>query len=197
MDFVSLAVLSTLVVNNYGVEQHKEKCIDTISLSALLKASQRLSSMTDIAGTICVTKGKFFSRLLNYKHDPNNSVSSEQEESKQLQWKQEGINAELIISLNIMLNMYVLQVYVQDKSNPSNVLHMGRRETQIKHTFYINYDLQFKYIDATSLDLSKVYQPIQNELVISSDLMKTIKNFVFCWKHTLDPDNLVSYVIKF
>ena len=192
-----MAVLSTLAVNNYGSKQYKGKCVNTVSLSALLKASQRLSSMIDITGTICVTKGKFFSRLLGYnedKEDSNSLANSKDEESKELQWKQEGINAELIISLNMILNMYVLQVYVQDKSNPSNILHMGRKETQTKRTFYISYDLQFKYIDATNLNLPKVYQPAQNELAISSDLMKTIKNFVFCWKHTIDPDNLVNYM---
>ena len=187
MDFVSLAVLSTLSIKNYSAESYIKKCTNTVSLSALLKASQRLSSMTDITGSICVTKGKFFSRNMN-----PDIHSSEIEESKNKNnWKQEGMNAELIISLNIILNMYVLQIYVQDKANASHILHMGRKESQVKRSFYINYDLHFKYVDAESLGISKGNEADQNEGSISVEVMKTIKNFVFYWKHTIDPDNLV------
>eukprot|EP00826_Nyctotherus_ovalis_P012715 TRINITY_DN13389_c0_g1_i1.p1 TRINITY_DN13389_c0_g1~~TRINITY_DN13389_c0_g1_i1.p1 ORF type:complete len:199 (-),score=52.94 TRINITY_DN13389_c0_g1_i1:316-912(-) len=191
MDFVSLAVLSTLTVNDYNSETNKEKCIGTVSLSALLKASQRLSSMTDITGTICVTKGKFFSRK-----NREDLEGSGEECKGETEWRQEGLTSELTISLNMVLSMYVLQVYAQDKASPSNVLHMGRKETQVKRTFYINYDLLFRYVDAASVELSKVCQPAQNELPVSSDLMKSMKNFVFYWRHTVDPENLVRLLLS-
>ena len=200
LDFVSVAVLSTLAVHNYTAESALSKKQDAISLSALLKASQRLSSMTDITGNICVTKGKFFiltervkSEAGDLSREPeskslNTQLLAAEEEEKEVAWKQEGLNAELVISLNMMLNTYVLQIYVQEKSGPSDSLHMGRKENQAKYSFYINYDLHFRYLNASELGSLNVSGSKLQDSPLFPEVAKTIKNFVFHWKYTIDPD---------
>jgi len=222
LDFVSMAVLSTLAVNEINSLEIHSKCKDAISLSALLKASHRLSTMTDITGSICVTKGKFFIRIqrkieqqekqekkkeidmpfmepsdpaekIPIKEKPEEIPIIKSEPKFEKIWKQAGINAELVISLNMVLNMYILQIYMQDKSSPLDSLHIGRHETQAKRSFYISNDLHFKYIDSEEIELKNGKSLIkpQSELPISPDMAKNIKNFVFFWQNTIDPDKEV------
>ncbi len=197
---MSVAVLSTLSVQEPSTSNSESKSPDAISLSALLKASQRLSSMTDITGNICVIKGRLFvlvppSEIVVPQSlmQSVEKVQQEKEEEKKARWRQEGATAELVVSLNMVLDMYVLQVHVQDKVAATDALHMGRRDTKTKYCFYIDYDLRFRYINAAELGLSG--SPVSKsgsgpgaDLPMFPEIAKNIKNFAFHWKHTIDPD---------
>ncbi len=245
LDFASVAVLSTLAVHGHMVEAivASSKNPAAISLSSLLKASQRLCSMTDITGRIYTAKGRFFvlserirpgkgenifaveaepeeveneNEFEDFKSPANESHSKAlqqtkslleagpkdpgkpavpEEESKEKKaedenkppekiWRQEGPTAELAVSLNLVLNMYVLQIFVQDpkaEEEPELKPEPKPKPSQAKYTFYIDYDLHFRVCDSGNLGIK--------ELVGGTALQDPgAKSTVFHWRSTIDPD---------
>ena len=202
---------------------------DAISLSSLLKASQRLYSMTDITGKVWSAKGKFFvlsekissvkkeaenlhednyfleeekvpkpkaKSLLEQKDPATKKTSREtkpeiKEEAKlpltERAWRQEGTIAELMISLNLVLNMYVLQIFVSNKEEEGSPFGESSETGPMKYSFYIDYDLHFRSRDAADLGL--------HTLLTGTALQDTGKSLVYHWKSTIDPETEYEVVV--
>ena len=157
-----------------------------ISLSSLLKASQRLSSMTSIRGKIYSIKGNFFifsEKILRSKgnnvfenidweetksevKDKEIQFSKREEDKPKTVWRQEGGLAKFVISLNLVLNIYVLQIYIDKKP---------------KFNFYINYDLSFDCKKSSELGLEKF---LDDELL-------------YHWKSIINPDTEYELIVLF
>eukprot|EP01022_Parablepharisma_sp_SALTPOND_P008738 TRINITY_DN136812_c0_g1_i1.p1 TRINITY_DN136812_c0_g1~~TRINITY_DN136812_c0_g1_i1.p1 ORF type:complete len:300 (-),score=23.08 TRINITY_DN136812_c0_g1_i1:464-1363(-) len=186
LDFASTTVLSTLAVHDNATDiidfsvQNKE----TISLSSLLKASQKLCSMTDITGRVYSVKGRFFiltekiisgeeevSNVFEEKPakptsflEENEEVKADKKVVKEKAWKQEGEKAELVIALNLVLNIYVLQIFIADTP---------------KYSFYIDYALKFRYRNASELESF----PLLNGSALQEE-----SPFIYHWRSTIEPE---------
>ena len=118
--------------------------------------------MTSITGKIYSVKGSFFilsEKIANNKRnlynvfedidweDEKSPIKKEQKEPPKEEkksapiWRQEESIAKLVISLNLVLNIYVLQIFI---------------DKQPKYNFYINYDLNFQNQKASDLGIEKL-----------------------------------------
>lgn len=160
LDFAVINVLTTLAVHNSALDT-MDSSAHNVSLSSLLKASQRISSMTSITGKIYSVKGRFFILSKRIAGDKRNTcnvfdeidweeekspAAEEPEDSPKLEqsagvWRKEESLAKLVVSLNLVLNIYVLQVFV---------------EKMPKYNFYINHELNFQCREVAELGIEEL-----------------------------------------
>lgn len=100
-------------------------------------------------------------------------------------WRQEGEICEMAISLNLVLNIYVLQILMEDKETPS--------ENFARFNFYIDYDLNFRYRNIAELSIP--LKESEKESALPSEAAKLPTKYVFHWKSSIDPEAEYELVV--
>ena len=135
---------------------------------------------------------------------------SEEKPAKQRTWRQEGSLCELVISLNLVLNIYVLQIFLYDDAisgesvvpnlvppvssiplalpsesvppiQSAKLVPNISKVPTLKYSFYIDYDLNFRYRKATELAI-----PLLNSSALQGKI--AAESFVYHWKYAIDPE---------